>query len=351
MQGDFVDSKATGCLQENADDQWRTESSRADHGDAHTWTVPGAGRDTQPVPVPIVLDCDVGHDDAIAILLALASPEVELLAVTAVSGNAPLHHTFANAIRVLDHVGRPDIPVAAGADRPLIADPFTPGDVHGASGMDGPELPPPSRLPEGHAIDLMAETVERSSDPVTLIATGPLTNVALFLARYPELAERLAAIVLMGGSIGYGNVTPNAEFNIWADPEAARRVFTSGLDVTMVGLDVTHEALMTPADAGRMREAGRAGRLIAELVDFYARSHPGWTGTPVHDAVAVAAVVDPGLLRFERCAIDVDCGPVCRGRTICDLGGRGALPATCRVATAIQPGFGEWLATRIERLR
>jgi inosine-uridine nucleoside N-ribohydrolase len=314
------------------------------------WTLPGHGGILRPVPIPIILDCDVGHDDAIAILLALASPEVEVRAVTAVSGNAPLHHTFANAIRVLDHADRSDIPVAAGADRPLVADPFTPGDTHGETGMDGPELPPPSRSPGGHAIDLIAEIVEGSDGPITLVPTGPLTNIALFLARYPELALRLDRIVLMGGAVGQGNVTPNAEFNVWADPEAARRVFTSGLDVTMVGLDVTHLALMTPADAEQMRGAGRAGRLVAELVDFYARSHSGWTGTPVHDAVAVAAVVEPALLTLTRCAVDVDCGAVCRGRTICYIDGGTELPATCRVATAIQPGFGAWLAGRIARL-
>src|SRR5438067_1632120 len=158
-------------------------------------------------------------------MLALASPELELLAVTAVSGNAPLHHTRANAIRVLDHLGRSDIPVAAGADRPLVQDPFTPGDVHGPTGLDGPDLPPPGREPvDAHAIDLIAELAEESSTPVTLVATGPLTNVALFLARHPAAAGSLTRIVFMGGAIGLGNVTPAAEFNVWADPDAARRV-------------------------------------------------------------------------------------------------------------------------------
>src|SRR6059058_6390442 len=139
------------------------------------------------VPTPIIIDCDPGHDDAIAILLALASPEVELRAVTAVAGNAPLHHTVANAIRVLDHAGRPDIPVAGGADRPLVQSPFTPGDVHGPTGLDGPALPPPAGRPEArHAIDLIAELAASNEPPVTLVATGPLTNVALLAARYPD---------------------------------------------------------------------------------------------------------------------------------------------------------------------
>jgi inosine-uridine nucleoside N-ribohydrolase len=228
------------------------------------------------MPTPIVIDRDPGHDDAIAIMLALASPEVELRAVTAVSGNAPLHHTVANAIRVLDHAGRPDIPVAAGADRPLVQDPFTPSDSHGATGLDGPDLPPPgSRPAAAHAVDLIAEHVLASPEPVVVVPTGPLTNIALFAARYPEAARRVGRIVLMGGSTGFGNVTPNAEFNIWADPDAARRVFTSGLDVTMVGLDVTHRALIEPTHCDRLRAVGRCGQLTAELVEYYAQSHAG----------------------------------------------------------------------------
>jgi len=301
--------------------------------------------------VPILIDCDPGHDDAIAIMLALASPEVELRAVTTVSGNAPLHHTVANAIRVLDHAGRPDIPVAAGADRPLVQDPFTPGDVHGPTGLDGPELPPPSRAPvAAHAIDLIAEQVEASAEPLVLVPTGPLTNIALFAARYPDVAAGVGRVVLMGGAYGFGNVTPNAEFNIWADPDAARRTFTSGFDVTMVGLDVTHRALLEPAHCERLAAAGRAGKLTAELVSYYGRSHAGWAGSPIHDAVAVAHVVDPTLLSLTACHVDVDCTPVGRGRTICDLKGTSGRPANAHVATDIRPRFGDWLSDRISRL-
>jgi inosine-uridine nucleoside N-ribohydrolase len=185
---------------------------------------------------------------------------------------------------------------------------------------------------------------------VTLVPTGPMTNAGLFLARHPEIAERLDRIVLMGGSIGLGNVTPSAEFNIWADPEAARRLFTSGLDVTMVGLDVTHQALITPADAARLREAGRASRLVAELVDFYGRAHIHMEGSPIHDAVAVAELIDPKMLRLAQVHIDVDCGPLCRGRTVVDLEGVTGGPKTCRVATAIRPGFADFLAERLARL-
>src|SRR5438477_6800136 len=201
---------------------------------------------------PIRLDCDPGHDDAIALLLALASPEVELVGVTTVAGNQTVEKTTANAIRVLELGGRDDIPVAAGAGRPLVRDPFVAAYVHGESGLDGPDLPPPRGGPVTQpAVEFLAERVAGR----TLVATGPLTNVALLLALHPD--ARPDRIVLMGGAIAEGNVTPAAEFNIWADPEAAARVFASGIDLTMVGLDVTHKALFTPAHEQRL--GGRVG--------------------------------------------------------------------------------------------
>ena len=199
-------------------------------------------------------------------LLALGSDELELRGVTTVAGNQTLEKTTANAIRVLELAGRGEIPVAAGAGRPLVREPRVAADVHGETGLDGPDLPPPQAEPSPqHAVDFLAERIEGA----TLVATGPLTNVALLLARYPEAKPE--RIVLMGGAIAEGNVTPAAEFNIWADPEAAQRVFTSGLDVTMVGLDVTHKALVTrarrPAARGRPHRQGRrrAARVLRRL--------------------------------------------------------------------------------------
>jgi inosine-uridine nucleoside N-ribohydrolase len=275
----------------------------------------------------VILDCDPGHDDAIALLLALASPEIELLGVTTVSGNHTLERTTANAIRVLDHVGRTDVPVAAGAPRPLVRARQVTTEVHGETGLDGPDLPGPSREPEAaHAIDWIARALAAASGPVTLVATGPLTNVALLMARYPELEPMLERIVMMGGAIGLGNVTPAAESNVWTDPEAASRVFQSDRDVTMVGLDVTHQALMTPDHAQRLADAGRAGQLVADLYEFYSRfhrDHYGWEGAPIHDAVAVAHVIDPTLLDTAQCGVRVDTGPeISRGRTYADLRGR-----------------------------
>jgi purine nucleosidase/pyrimidine-specific ribonucleoside hydrolase len=228
--------------------------------------------------------------------------------------------------------------------------------VHGETGLDGPDLPGPSRAPEPtHAIDWLAQALTVAAEPVTLIPTGPLTNVALFLARYPELQSRIGRIVLMGGAIGEGNVTPAAEFNIWVDPEAAHRVFQSGIDLTMVGLDVTHRALMTPAHAERLAAAGRAGKLVADLYAFYSRFHTrryGWDAAPVHDAVAVAHVIDPTLLTTRHCGARVDTGPEpSAGRTHVDVHGTTEWEPNCHAAIGIDAErFLELLITRISAL-
>jgi inosine-uridine nucleoside N-ribohydrolase len=299
---------------------------------------------------PILLDCDPGHDDAIALLLACASPEVELRGVTTVAGNQTLEKTTANAIRVLELAGRGDVPVAAGSPRPLVRDAVVAANVHGDTGLDGPDLPPPQGSPvEAHAVDFLAEHL----DGAVLVATGPLTNVALLLARYRD--ARPERIVLMGGAIAEGNVTPAAEFNVWADPEAAARVFGSGLDVTMVGLDVTHRALLTGAHAERLRDSGRIGKVVAELLDFYGVFHRrvyGFDGSPVHDAVALAHVIDPSLLRVEQLNVRVDCeSELCRGRTVVDVWRRTGLDPTADVAVDIEAdAFLELLLQRLARL-
>jgi inosine-uridine nucleoside N-ribohydrolase len=305
------------------------------------------------VTTRILIDCDPGHDDAIALLLALASPEVELLGVTTVAGNQTLEKTTANALRVLEFVGRGDIPVAAGAGRPLVREPFAASHVHGETGLDGPVLPPPSGTTVSqHAVDFLAERAGEEDRPPTLVAIGPLTNVALLLARHPDVAGRLERIVLMGGAIGEGNITPSAEFNVWADPEAAARVFASGLDVTMIGLDVTHQALMTREHADRLRRAGRTGRMVAELFDFFNRFHEetyDFEGSPIHDAVAVAHVFRPDLIETIGRHVAIECASeLCRGRTVVDLrGGRGSEP-NARVGVGIDgDAFLELLLERL----
>jgi inosine-uridine nucleoside N-ribohydrolase len=308
------------------------------------------------VTTSALLDCDPGHDDAIAILLALASPEIELLGITTVAGNQTLEKTTANALKILEFVGRTEIPVAAGAARPLVREPFVAAYVHGETGMDGPELPEPRTAPVSeHAVDFLAARLLAADEPLTLVPTGPLTNIGLLLARYPEVAGRIERIVLMGGAIAEGNVTPAAEFNIWADPEAAARVFTSGIDVTMVGLDVTHKALFRPADSERLAATGRVGKLVSELFSFYQQFHSqqyGWDGSPVHDAVAVAHVVRPGLVQTAHRGVVVDCGgELSRGRTYADLWGRAGWEPNAHVAVDIDAqGFVDFLVERLASL-
>jgi pyrimidine-specific ribonucleoside hydrolase len=276
-------------------------------------------------PTPIILDCDPGHDDAIAILLAVASPELELRAVTTVSGNQTLDKTTNNALRVLELAGRSDIPVYAGADAPFVRQRDVAAHVHGESGLDGPDLPPPTQSARAeHAVEFLARQYRSAEKPV-LVATGPLTNVGLLFATHA--GARPERIVLMGGAIGEGNRTPAAEFNIWADPEAAQRVFGEALDTTMVGLDVTHRALIKDEHTERMRAAGRVGKVVAELMDFYARFHKrrytDLEGSPMHDPVCVAHLIDPTLMDVRDAYIEVDCttGPSW-GRTNVDWRGR-----------------------------
>ena len=302
-------------------------------------------------PTPIVLDCDPGHDDAIAILLALASPELELVGVTTVCGNQTLDKTTGNALRILDFVERVDVPVHAGADRPLVRERFVADYVHGETGLDGPALPPPSREPGGvHAVEFLAAQIREREGRLTLVPTGPLTNIALLLALAPD--ARPERIVLMGGAIGEGNRTPAAEFNIWADPEAARRVFESGIALTMIGLDVTHRALIGDAHVEEIRARGRAGKLVAELMDFYARFHrsmyPDLTGSPLHDPVAVAHVAIPGLVDVRDAHLTVDCSwGEGRGRTNVDWRGRGGEP---NGKVAVDLDAGRFARTVIERV-
>jgi inosine-uridine nucleoside N-ribohydrolase len=301
------------------------------------------------MPTPILLDCDPGHDDAIALLLALASPELELLGVTTVAGNQTLDKTTANAIRVLDLVGRDDVAVAAGADRPLVRDQVVASSVHGETGLDGPDLPPPQREPVGeHAVEFLAEQIRERNGAVTLVPTGPLTNVALLFALHP--VARPERIVLMGGASAEGNVTPAAEFNIWCDPEAAARVFASGIDMTMIGLDVTHRALFTKEREARL--TGKVGETVKALLGFYGQFHKrhyGWDGSPIHDAVAVAHVANPDLVETLERGVKIDTeSELSRGRTLVDLWGRAGWEPNAHVGVDIRAD--DFLDLLVERL-
>src|SRR5436853_2182093 len=264
----------------------------------------------------MVIDCDPGHDDAMAILLALASPELELIGVTTVAGNQTLDKTTRNALVTLEVAGRADVQVAAGANAPLRRELRTAAHVHGETGLDGPELPEPSAKPVAeHAADFLAELIEPGT---VLVPMAPLTNIALLLERDSHVHERIDRIVWMGGAIAEGNITPAAEFNAFVDPEAAAIVFASGIPITMIGLDVTHKALFTRAHADRLRATGAAGRVVAELSDFFQLFHErryGFDGSPIHDAMAVAHVVDPTLLTTRRANVAVETrSELCDGR-------------------------------------
>src|ERR671921_2040279 len=231
-------------------------------------------RREQKNPTPIILEVDPGHDDAVAIMLACGAPELELLAVTTVAGNVPLEKTTRNALRILSLIGRPEVPVAAGASSPLYRPLHTAEKIHGESGLDGPEIPDSFFAPdERGAVELIADTLRTAPEPVTLVPVAPLTNVALFLREHPEFKERVARISLMGGSIGLGNTTPAAEFNVYTDPEAAREVFNSGLPITMSGLDVTHKADAGPEERGRLRSMGGVGGVVAGFLDYFASTY------------------------------------------------------------------------------
>ncbi len=273
--------------------------------------------------------------------------------MTTVAGNQTLEKTTRNALVTLEVGGRPEIPVAAGADAPLRRPLRTAPHVHGESGLDGPVLPEPSARPvDAHAADFLAERIEPG---VVLVATGPLTNVALLLERHPEVRDRLERIVWMGGAIGEGNITPAAEFNAFVDPEAAAAVFASGVPLTMVGLDVTHQALFTRRHAERLRGAGRAGRFVAELSDFFQAFHErsyGFAGSPVHDALALAQALDPTLVRTRRANVAIETrSAFCDGRTVVDLRGVTGREPNADVGVEVEAErFLELLVARIASL-
>jgi inosine/uridine nucleosidase len=272
----------------------------------------------------VILDCDPGHDDALAILLAAASPQLDLAAITTVAGNQTLEKVTLNALRVCSVAGIDDVPVAAGCDRPLVRDPLEAASIHGESGLDGPEWDSPNVVRDPrHAVDLMAEELVTGA-PVTIIATGPLTNVATLLRRADARLDGIEQIVLMGGAIGLGNWTPSAEFNMYADPEAADAVFSSGLPVTMVPLEVTHRALATPDVMARIDPMHTpVARMSATLLRFFAETYErvfGFAAPAVHDPCAVAAVIDPAIVKTVRVNVAVDTTPgISYGRTVCDM--------------------------------
>ena len=275
--------------------------------------------------LPIILDCDPGHDDAIAMVLALASPELDVKAITASAGNQTPDKTLRNVLCMLTLLGRQDIPVAGGARKPLMRELIIADNVHGESGLDGPALPEPDFAPQTcTAVELMASTLRASPQPITLVATGPQTNVALLLNSHPELHDKIARIVLMGGAMALGNWQPAAEFNIYVDPEAAEIVFQSGLPIVMAGLDVTHKAQIHDQDIARFRQLGNpVATVVAGLLDFFMAYHRdekwGFVGAPLHDPCTITWLLKPELFTGVERWVGVETqGKYTQGMTVVD---------------------------------
>ncbi|MGP4117387.1 pyrimidine-specific ribonucleoside hydrolase RihA [Levilactobacillus zymae] len=273
----------------------------------------------------IILDCDPGHDDALAMMLALANPEIDLLAVTTSAGNQTPEKTLHNAMRLLTLMHHQEIPVAGGNRTPLLKPLETAGNVHGKSGLDGAELPEPDfDVQPLTAIELIAQTLRASADPVTLVVTGPMTNIALFLRVYPELKSHIAQIVFMGGAMGLGNWTPSVEFNIYVDPEAAKIVLNAGIPLVMAPLNVTHKAqIMKPEIEAIGHIDNPVAHAFTGLLNFFEIYHEnpkwGFQGAPLHDPCTIAWLLHPEWFQTEKMAVDVEtAGELTRGETVCD---------------------------------
>ncbi|MFI8930947.1 nucleoside hydrolase [Streptomyces sp. NPDC053474] len=295
----------------------------------------------------IILDCDPGHDDAIAMLLAHGNPDVELVAVTTVVGNQTLEKVTRNALSVARIADITGVPFAAGCPRPLVRDVEVAESIHGESGLDGPVLPEPTlELDHRHAVDLIIDTV-MSHEPgeITIVPTAGLTNIALAVRKEPRIAERVREVVLMGGGYHTGNWSAVAEFNIKIDPEAAHIVFNERWPLTMVGLDLTHQALATPEVVERIAAVGtRPAAFVNELLDFFGSMYlreQGFEHPPVHDPCAVAYVIDPSVMTVRKAPVDIELtGTLTLGMTVADF--RAPAPADCHTQVAVDLDHGRF---------
>lgn len=295
----------------------------------------------------IILDCDPGHDDAIAMLLAHGNPDIELLAVTTVVGNQTLDKVTHNALSVARVAGMTGVPIAAGCVRPLVRNIEVAAQIHGESGLDGPRLPDPVQTVDPrHAVDVIIETVmAHEPGTVTLVPTGGLTNIALAVRKEPRLAERVQQVVLMGGGYHTGNWSAVAEFNIKIDPEAAHIVFNERWPLLMVGLDLTHQALATPEVVARIAAVRtRPSTFVVELLEFFATTYKqsqGFDSPPVHDPCAVAYVIDPSVMTTRRVPVDIELrGDLTLGMTVADF--RAPAPRDCTTSVAVELDHGKF---------
>lgn len=296
-------------------------------------------------PLPFILDTDPGIDDAVALAAAIFSPELDLRLVTTVAGNVSVEKTTRNALQLL-HFWQQNVPLAQGAATPLVRPLRDAAYVHGESGMEGYHFVAHDRLAlEAPAFQAIYDCLTASEEPVTLVTIGPLTNIALLLTHYPDCISKIKRLVMMGGSAGRGNFTPNAEFNIAIDPEAAARVFRSGLEIVMCGLDVTNRAQLTPAYLAALATLNRTGAMLHALFSHY-RSGSMATGLRMHDLCAIAFLVKPELFTLKSCFVAVETqGEYTAGTTVVDLDGRLNQPANAQVALNIDvPAFQAWVA-------
>ncbi len=307
------------------------------------------------MPKKIILDCDPGHDDAIALLLAHGSPEIELLAVTTVVGNQTLEKVTRNALSVARVAGITGVPFAAGCARPLVRTVEVAPDIHGESGLDGPVLPEPViELDERHAVDLIIDTImAHEPGTVTLVPTGGLTNIAMAARKEPRIVPRVKEVVLMGGGYHVGNWSATSEFNIIIDPEAAHIVFNESWPLTMVGLDLTHQALATPEVRERIRAVDTApARFVEELLQFFAGTYleaQGFVHPPVHDPCAVARVIDPDVMTARHVPLDVELsGSLTLGMTVADF--RSPAPDDCTTQVAVDLDHERFWALIVDAL-
>jgi len=308
---------------------------------------------------PIIIDTDPGQDDAVGLLLALASPEeLEVIAITAVAGNVPLDLTVANCLALVELANRPEVPVYRGSIRPMVKDLVTAEYVHGPTGLDGANLPPPTTQEgQGHAVDRIIDLLMTRDEQTTICVFGPLTNIGLALVREPQIASRIDEIVLMGGGFFEGgNTTPVAEFNIYVDPHAAHVVFSSGIPIVMMPLDVTHKALTTQERLERFRTIGTpAGDAVAGMLGFFDRwdkKKYQWAGAPLHDPTVIAYLLSPELFSGRKVHVEIETAPgPTQGMTVVDWWAVTDNPPNAVVMNEIDDaGFFDLLVERIARL-
>lgn len=305
----------------------------------------------------VILDCDPGHDDAIAILLAAGNPNIELVGITIVAGNAEIEKTTTNALQVCEIARNYDVPVLQGAGEPLIRKRETAPSIHGDSGMDGPVLPAPTRtVGEEHAVDFIIRELMESDGDITLVPTGPLTNIAMAMRREPAILSKIQEIVIMGGGT-FGNWTPAAEFNIYVDAEAAKVVFESGVPITMMGLDLTHQALATDEVCARIDEIDNpAGKFVSELLVFFRKTYLeffGFEHPPVHDVCCVAYCIDPSVVETKKLRVDIETkGELTYGMTLVDVHGVTGLEPNVNVAMKLDhTKFWDMVVEALERYK